>query len=216
MPSQIYADQTFDKCDATNMYALILGTQEPNSTVDRCAISSNGCHWSLKMPGNIGSVISDTTITGGTYRALDMVQCRGQRFNRCVFGPGKDRAAKITTSKWKLNQTCDIGIKGSSQDIQFNGCTMTDMLLGDHDIYDNPQPALPFLRGGVGPKVVGIVLTDCVHPAGKGTSIILRVLNAEMPKLVNTNAVALVYLDGVVKTYFWVAGKWIDSRTRTV
>ena len=205
MSTQILSDQTFDKwTPGTDTAVLTLGTQEPQSIVTNCIIDAKGAEWALKMPGNVGSQIEKTQLIGGTERALDIVQGHGARFTDCVFSNGSDR--KATSSKWALTKGCDIGIKGGASDIQFTRCTLTDILIGDHCIYDNPK---------IGAKVSGIVLTDCVHPAGKTTPIILRVLNGEMPQLVNTNAVALVYWRSIVLTYFWVAGKWIDSRVPT-
>ncbi len=202
MPTQILSDRTFNEwTPGTDSAVLTLGTEEPNSVVTNCVINANGAEWGLKMPGNIGSTITNCRLMGGKERALDMVRGNGSRFTDCVFSAGADR--KVTKSKWSLAKTCDIGIKGGASDIQFTRCVMTDMLLGDHCIYDNPNTS---------PKVSGIVLTDCEHPAGKSTPIILRVWNAQMPQLVRTNAVALVYWRGIVLTYFWVAGKWIDSR----
>lgn len=202
MASQTLADQTFEKwTPGTDTAVLTLGTQEPNSEVTNCLIHANGAEWGLKMPGNVGSTIRQTHLMGGKERALDIVQGSGIRFEDCVFENGPDRAP--TESKRSLAKTCDVGIKGGASDIRFTRCTLTDILIGDHSIYDNPH---------IGAKTRGIVLDHCVHPAGPGTPIILRVLNGEMPQLVNTNAVALVYWRSIVLTYFWVAGKWIDSR----
>lgn len=202
MPSLILANQTFDTwTPARDTAVLTIGSQEPDSIVTNCTIVANGAEWGLKMPGNFRSVFDRCSFTGGKERALDIVKGEGSQFTDCQFSAGKDR--KPIKSKWSFNETCDIGIKGGASNIRFTRCVMTDLLLGDHCIYDNP---------GVGPKTSGIILTDCVHPAGKNTPIVLRVLNADMPKLVNTNAVALVYWRSAVSLYFWVAGKWIDSR----
>ncbi len=203
MPSQTLLDQTFDKwTPSTDTAVLTLGTQEPNSVVTRCAINAKGAEWGLKCPDNVGSIISQTTLTGGKERALDIVRGSGLRFNDCTFSAGVDRPPIKSRFSWA--KTCDIGIKGGATDIQFSSCVMTDLLLGDHSIYDNVK--------GVGPKTTRIVLKNCQHPNGKGTPIILRVWNADLPMLVDTNAVALVYWDTVVRVYFWVAGKWLDSR----
>lgn len=200
MATQILTDQTFNTwTPGRDTAVLTIGTQEPNSIITNCVIDANGAEWGLKMSGNEGSVFDRCFIRGGKERALDMVQGRDISFNNCVFSTGKDR--KPTTSKWSFSETCDIGIKGGVSDVRFRRCTMTDILLGDHCIYDNVK---------ITPKVSGIILDGCVHPEGK--PIIIRVLNAELPVLLNTNAVALVYWRGVVLTYFWIAGKWIDSR----
>lgn len=209
MSTQNYQDRIFSpQSPAEGVVAgqsvVTLGTQEPNSTIDRCIVDAAGTHWGLKMPGNVGSIITNTSFSGGISRALDMVQCRGQSFMGCHFLPGNGRAQ--TKSKWSLHEQCDIGIKGSSHDITFDSCVMTDLLLGDHDIYDNPH---------IRPKVRNITLKDCVHPNGKDTPIIVRCLNAERPILVNTNAVVLVYPRPVVLAYFWFAGRFIDSRIGT-
>lgn len=204
MPSQILSAQIFDEwTPATDTAVLTLGEQEPNSQVTNCGILANGAEWGLKMPHNVGSTISRTALIGGTDRALDIVRGNGLRFVDCAFSNGHDRSA--TKSKWAFTKACDIGIKGGAYDIEFSGCTFSDILLGDHCIYDNPK---------IGPKTRGITLRDCKHPEGK--PIILRILNAEMPTLVNTEAVALVYYRTVVLTYFWIAGKWIDKRTAPV
>jgi hypothetical protein len=202
MPSIIATNQTFDTwTPGTDTAVLTIGTQEPNSLLSNCTINARGAEWGLKMPGNLNSAFTDCRIQGGKERALDIVKGSGSRFWDCQFSAGGDR--KPITSKWSLNETCDIGIKGGASDIQFTHCVMTDILLGDHCIYDHPV---------ITPKISGIVLDNCQHPAGKNTPIILRVLNAELPTLVNTNAVALVYWRSVIFTYFWFAGKWIDSR----
>jgi hypothetical protein len=212
MPTQNYSNQTFNTWDKTtkDSCVLILGTEEPNSTVDNCIIDGNGAEWALKMPNNRGSTISNSTLIGGKERALDIVKGGDTIFKTCKFSNGNDR--KMTSSKWSMSKTCDIGIKGGFDGGLFDTCVFSDMLLGDHDIYDNPQPALPFLKGGVGAKVKNITLKDCVHPNGKNTPIILRIINADLPELDNTNAIAMVYYPWAIKTYFWVAGKWIDSR----
>lgn len=202
MPSLTLDNQTFNTwTPGTDSMVLVLGTQEPNSVVTNCQIDGNGAEWGLKMPGNTGSIISNSKLVGGKERALDIVQGSNTLFSHCEFGAGADRRG--TTSKWSFSNTCDIGIKGGATNVRFEYCTITDVLLGDHSIYDNPS---------IGPKTKGITLVNCVHPNGADTPIILRVMNAEMPALVNTNAVALVYWGPVVKTYFWIAGKWIDSR----
>lgn len=202
MASQTLLDQTFENwTPGKDTAVLTLGTQEPNSVVTRCVLNAKGAEWALKMPGNVGSQISQTTLTGGKERALDIVQGSGIRFDGCIFSNGADRS--VTKSKWSFSKTCDIGIKGGATDIQFTNCTMTDLLLGDHSIYDNPK--------GMGPKTQRIVLKGCRHPAGN-TPIVLRVWNAEPPMLVDTNAVMLAYWGPIVKAYFWVAGKWLDSR----
>ncbi len=205
MPSQTLADQTFDKwTPGRDTAVLTLGTQEPNSEVTNCVIDAKGAEWGLKMPGNVGSTIRQTHLSGGKERVLDIVRGGNLHFDECVFEAGHDR--KPTKSKWSFASTCDVGIKGGTTNIRFTHCTLTDILLGDHCIYDNP---------GMGAKTRGIILDNCVHPAGPNVPIILRILNAEMPTLINTNAVALVYMGLVVKTYFWIAGKWIDSRKPT-
>lgn len=202
MPTQTYTDQTFDHSTQTgaDSYALILGTQEPDSVVTNCHINGNGGEWGLKMPGNTGSVIRGSRISGGKERALDIVRGGHLRFEDCQFTAGSDRS--VTKSKWSLAKTCDIGIKGGATDIAFTRCTMSDLLLGDHSIYDNPN--------GVGPKTSGIVLTDCKNLAGG--PIVIRAWNADLPQLVNTQAVALKWCGLVMRVYFWVAGKWLDSR----
>lgn len=201
MPSLTLTDQSIAaSTTGSDSSALVLGTQEPSSHLTNCSISANGGNWGLKMPGNVGSVIKGCRLSGGAERALDIVQGSEISFEDCVFSSGADRAP--TSSRWSFAKTCDIGIKGGADDIAFNRCTMTDMLLGDHSIYDNPS--------GLGARTAGIVLTDCGAP--NGAPIILRVLNADLPTLVRTRAVALVYYRWVVRTYFWVAGKWIDSR----
>lgn len=205
MPSLSLSDQIFNQwVPGIDTAVLGVGSQEPNSTVTRCLIDGNGAEWGLKMPNNVGSTFNACMIRGGKERALDIVRGGNIIFNTCQFATGKDRSP--TKSRWSLAKTCDIGIKGGAHDIAFNQCIMTDLLLGDHCIYDNA------FRGFVGPKTSGITLTDCVHPAGKNTPIILRVFNADLPKLVNTKAIAHVYCGLSVKVYFWVAGKWIDSR----
>ena len=202
MPSIIANDQVFETwTPGTDTAVLTIGTQEPNSLLSNCTINARGAEWGLKMPGNLNSIFNNCRIHGGTERALDIVRGSGARFIDCQFSAYNDR--KPTRSKWAFTKACDIGIKGGASDIQFTHCVMTDLLLGDHCIYDHPV---------ISPKVKGIVLTDCQHSAGRNVPIILRVLNAEMPKLVNTNAVALVYWRSAVSLYFWVAGKWIDSR----
>lgn len=200
MPSLTLTDQTFAASSGgADSSAFVLGTQEPASTITNCTFNANGSNWGLKMPGNVGSTLSVCRFAGGTERALDMVKGSGITFNNCVFHAGGDRTP--VTSRWSLKKTCDIGIKGGATDIAFNNCILTDMLIGDHSLYDNP---------GVGPVTRAIKLTNCVSPNGK--PIILRIYNGELPKLVDTKAIALVYYSWVVKTYFWVAGKWIDSR----
>ena len=205
MPTQTYIDQTFNQWDKTtkDSYALILGSEEPNSVVTNCKINANGAEWGLKMPNNFGSVIENCSLVGGKERALDMVRGGRITFNSCVFSNGSDR--KAISSKWSLRKTCDIGIKGGFDTGEFNDCTFADMLLGDHCIYDN-------VSGNFGAKTKNIVLSNCIHPKGPNTPIILRIWNAEMPTLYNTNAIAIVYSGPIKKIYFYIAGKWIDSR----
>lgn len=204
MPTQNLVNQTFATTSTADSYALILGTQEPASVITDCHVDGHGASWGLKMPGNVGSVITDTYLSGGSERALDIVKGNAISFKGCTFLAGADRPA--TKSRWSMAKTCDIGIKGGAFNVSFADCSMTDLLLGDHSIYDNGHP------WNVGTPTKGISLVNCTHPAGKSTPIILRVLNAELPMLVNTNAVALKYWGGAVKVYFWFAGKWIDSR----
>lgn len=192
---------------APDSCALILGTQEPDSIITDCHIDGHGAAWALKMPGNSGSIITDTYISGGTERALDIVRGHDLLFKGCTFLAGTDRAP--TRSRWSWAKTCDIGIKIASN-VAFTACSMTDLLLGDHSIYDNGGKP-----HGMGAPTSGITLTDCLHPAGKETPIVIRVLNGEMPILVNTNAVVLKYWWPMTEVYFWVAGKWIDSRVGT-
>ena len=203
MPSQILTDQIFETPiqSGKETYSLILGTQEPDSIVTRCTVNAKGGGWGLKMPGNTGSRFYGCYFTGGKERALDVVQGGNLRFEDCAFAHGPER--KPVKTRWSLRKTCDIGIKGGAFDIRFDRCTMTDLLLGDHSIYDNP---------GIGAKTRGIVLTNCVHPGGRDVPIIIRAYNADLPQLVYTNAVALKWCGPVVIVYFWVAGKWIDSR----
>lgn len=201
MPTQNYTNETFATPDPSNSCVVTLGTQEPMSTMVNCDVIGGKARWGLKMPENIGSLVSQTRLSGGIKRALDMVHCKGQSFLNCVFASGPDR--KPTTSKFSLSETCDAGIKGGSKDITFEGCTITDLLLGDHTIYDNPN---------ILPKTRGIVIKDCVHPNGPGTPIIIRCLNAEKPTLINTNAVVLAYPRWVVLAYFWFSSHFIDTR----
>lgn len=202
MPSLILTDQTFARStqSGADSYALILGTQEPSSLVTNCTIDGSGGEWGLKMPGNVGSTVRGSRLIGGKERALDIVRGSNLAFVDCAFSAGTDRPR--TSSKWSLAKTCDIGIKGGARDITFVGCTMTDLLLGDHSIYDNPSV--------VGPRTGGIVLGHCANP--NGGPIIIRAFNADLPRLEGTNAIALQWCGPVVKIYFWVAGKWIDSR----
>ncbi len=202
MPTQTYVDQTFDTwTPGSDSAVLTLGQLDPYSSASNCVINAKGAEWGLKLPKNVGSTFNKCSLIGGTERTLDIVRGTGMQFSDCVFSAGADRAP--TKSKWSFAKTCDIGIKGGATNISFSRCTFTDMLLGDHCIYDNV---------GQTQKTSGITLTDCVHPAGKSTPIILRVINAELPTLINTNAAALVYWGPIVKMYFWIAGKWIDSR----
>lgn len=203
MPSLNLTNQTFSRStqSAIDSLTLVIGSQEPNSTITNCTIDGSGGDWGLKMPNNTDSTFIGTSITGGKERALDIVRGSHLTFEHCTFGAGRDRAP--ITSKWSLKKTCDIGIKGGASDITFRECVMTDLLLGDHSIYDNPN--------GVGPRTSGITLDNCSSPTG--APIIVRAWNADLPTLTNgTKAVALKWNGLVLKIYFWVAGKWIDSR----
>lgn len=64
MASQTLLDQTFENwTPGKDTAVLTLGTQEPNSVVTRCVLNAKGAEWALKMPGNVGSQISQTTLT---------------------------------------------------------------------------------------------------------------------------------------------------------
>lgn len=203
MPSLNLTDQTFARStqSGADSYALILGTQEPNSLVERCVIDGSGGEWGLKMPGNVGSMVRGCRLIGGKERALDIVRGSDLTFEDCVFTSGADRPR--TSSRWSLAKTCDIGIKGGAARITFVRCQMTDLLLGDHSIYDNAHT--------VGPRTSDLTLDSCAAP--DGGPVIIRVYNADLPTLSNgTKAVALRWIGPVVYVYFWIAGRWIDSR----
>lgn len=181
-------------------YALILGSLEWGSTVDRCTIKADGGDWALKMPGNRDSVITGSSIYGGRERALDAVRGGNLTFNSCTFGCGLDRTP--TRSRFSLRKQCDIGLKGGLVGAEFNDCVMTDLLLGDFSIYDH--------EGGL--RTTGVKLTSCRHPAGRDVPIIVRCLHATPPELVDTNAIVLRVPRLVVGAYFEFCRRFGDTR----
>jgi hypothetical protein len=97
------------------------------------------------MPGNIGSVINNSSFTNGKERALDIVRGSNLTFNNCKFSNGTDR--KATSSKWKLSKTCDIGIKGGFDTAEFNDCELLDAIF-------NVDPSTPEKRFKEGIRLI--------------------------------------------------------------
>lgn len=199
----IIADGTIFSATATgrDSSALVIGTQEFGSRLTRCQVNANGANWGIKMPGNRDSVFEDSTFTGGTERALDAVRGGNLTWNRCKFSAGSDR--RVTPTRFWPFKTCDIGLKGGLTGFAFNDCEFADMLLGDFSIYNEDRNL---------PKTSGGVLTNCVHPKGAHVPIIIRCLAADVPRLVNTNAVILVVPELFVKAYFWECCHFGDTR----
>lgn len=208
MPSLILNDQTFTLASpGPDQAVLVVGSQEPDSRITNCVVDASIADWGLKMSGNTGSVFTRCRFTGGKERALDMVQGSNVRFDSCSFYGGTTRVP--ITSYWCMDKRTDIGIKGGVNGVTFDSCMMSDILLGDHSIYDNPHSFHTGLR------TTGISLINCIHPKGVGTPIILRVLNAEPPMITGTNVSILRYWPVAVKAYFTFAGTFIDSRKPT-
>lgn len=199
-----YLSQTFGTPvnDGSDSYALLMDQTQSGSTISKCTITGNGAEWGLKLPDVTSVTVTDTTLIGGTERALDIVRGGNHAFVRCTFGPGADRPA--TSTVWSMAKTCDAGIKGDATGVAFNTCTMTDLLVGDYSIYDHDTTLAP---------VSGITLTDCVHPKGPATPILIRCLNGDKPTLIRTNAKILKVPGFIVAIYFWYCRHFGDTRT---
>ena len=199
MPSQSIIGATLNTPIIAGSDSLIggFGSQEPNSLIQDSVVIGLGVEWVWKMPGNTGSRLVRTRFSGGTERALDMVRGSDVVATDCTFDAAGQRP--ITISRFSLAKTCDVGAKGGAQ-LTLNNCVLSDMLIGDYSIYDNPV---------IGPKA-RVILNNCRHPIA-GQPIIIRCIWGDY--IANgTNVSAYNVSAFSTKVYFALNRKFGDTR----
>ena len=199
MPSLTHINETFSTPFTAGAESMMggFGSQEPGSLLQDCVVLGQGVEWAWKLSDNVGSRLVRTKFLGGTERALDM--CRGSDVEAtdCVFDSALQRPA--TVSRFSLAKTCDIGVKAGAV-LVLNNCVLSDVLIGDYSIYDNPV---------IGPRA-RVVLNNCRHPV-VGQPIIARCLWGDV--VVNGTKVLSIEVPApATKLYFTFNRHFGDTR----
>jgi len=199
MPASPYIGRTFANRIVAGSDSMMwgFGSQEPGSVMDGCRVLGIGVEWGLKLSANTGLRIRGGVIFGGTERALDMVRGGDVVVDATIFDAAGQRP--VTTSRFSLRKTCDVGVKAGGQ-LTLNNCVLSDVLIGDYTIYDNPA---------IGPRA-RVVLNNCRHPV-EGRPIIVRCLWGDVVAN-ETNVSVLRLPDWAVKAYFALNRRYGDTR----
>jgi hypothetical protein len=187
--------------DGLETCALGFGQNDCDVVVRNCKIDAGSASWGLKLPKCYNMLFENCVITNGYERALDIVRGGEIVFKGCNFYSNNGQR-KPTTSLFKLDKTCDIGIKAGARDIKFINCFMSDILLGDYSIYDQIDR----------PKTRRITLINCKN--GNGGPIFIRGFHVDTDSIniISTNAKIFIYPQWITAIYWKICRLFGDKR----